>query len=402
MNRIKCLYCLVSLVLLSSCVKPFEFDFETYDRVVVVDASFTSELKKHQVLLSYTFPLEDSVREQMSGAQVWVCDDLDNKIEYIEINPGVYETKELVAAQLGRQYQLSFTLSDGKAYASFSEELNASPTIDSIYHVYAELPVDDSEENLAGIQFMLDTHSESDQVQYFRYTWDETYEINTFKADIEYLPKIDSFQWRTEFPFECFKSDKSKIMIIGESAGDENNRVAEQPIRFVSEEELLPLVSRYSILVRQYAISASAHSFYKKIKEAAESGGSLFDQQQGTIVGNIYSADNPNETVLGYFEVSDVSSKRVFVNSDEVDQRVPVLDRQFVCDPLTQVRFEDRDGHLDSAKYYYELEKLDLIGIEFEYSEGGRMIPVIWTMAPETCIDCRFHGSIERPEFWID
>jgi hypothetical protein len=54
------------------------------------------------------------------------------------------------------------------------------------------------------------------------------------------------------------------------------------------------------------------------LKELSGSDGILSQNQPGFFFGNIKSVENPNEKVIGYFEVSSVSSQRIFFNYEDV------------------------------------------------------------------------------------
>ncbi|MEZ0131763.1 DUF4249 family protein, partial [Flavobacterium sp. LBUM151] len=85
------------------------------------------------------------------------------------------------------------------------------------------------------------------------------------------------------------------------------------PIRFIDIKD--PIIGeRYSIIVRQYVQNLESYTFYKILKSLSTST-SLFSQvQPGFNYGNLKSANDPNEKIVGYFEVSSVSSKRIFFN----------------------------------------------------------------------------------------
>ncbi|MDO3626770.1 DUF4249 family protein [Mucilaginibacter sp. BT774] len=56
----------------------------------------------------------------------------------------------------------------------------------------------------------------------------------------------------------------------------------------------------YSILVKQYALSADAYKFYANLKKNTEQLGSIFDAQPSAIRGNIHFVTTPAEPVIGY------------------------------------------------------------------------------------------------------
>jgi len=77
-------------------------------------------------------------------------------------------------------------------------------------------------------------------------------------------------------------------------------------------------MNRYSIFVKQYVQNFAAHTFYQTLKDISGSESILSQTQPGFFAGNIKSDDNPNEKVIGFFDVSSVSNKRIFFNFSDL------------------------------------------------------------------------------------
>jgi hypothetical protein len=56
--------------------------------------------------------------------------------------------------------------------------------------------------------------------------------------------------------------------------------------------------------VYQKVISQEAYDYWERIEIVASQSGDLFDQPPVTVEGNIFEKENPENFVLGYFEVS--------------------------------------------------------------------------------------------------
>ncbi|MDX1373378.1 MAG: DUF4249 family protein, partial [Nitrososphaeraceae archaeon] len=89
--------------------------------------------------------------------------------------------------------------------------------------------------------------------------------------------------------------------------------------RYVPDNEVLKmLVDRrfndgYSMLISMQSMSENAFNYWSDISDQLGNNGTIFETANYQVVGNMRSADNPDETVLGYFTVSAEKSKRVFV-----------------------------------------------------------------------------------------
>src|SRR5690606_13165967 len=91
------------------------------------------------------------------------------------------------------------------------------------------------------------------------------------------------------------------------------NRVVRFPVKYLSKLDA-KMQTRYSILVKQYAQSLEAYTFYKIVKELGSVGNLLSQGQPGYVAGNMVSEANPEEKVLGFFEASSMTSKRIYFN----------------------------------------------------------------------------------------
>lgn len=372
-----------------SCVEPYEFRSIDFEKAVVVEGRFTDQLQEHYVKLSYTRNIEEQANAPLKDATVWVEDSEGSRIDFIESGSGFYKSDENAAGEVGKCYQLFFTTNDGEHYQSAAQELLASPPIDSIYSQYAEKPLSASPELKKGIQFFVDTHDETGKAQYYRYEWAETYEVRAhYPSYYEFFANPDTAVARLEETSPCYVSDQSIAINVATTANLTLSRLSEMPIRFITH-ETDHLRFAYSLLVRQYVISAEAYAFYRKILENNNDNGALFDKQLGAVAGNITSLADPEETVLGFFEVAGVSEQRAFFKFQDLDRRFPMPSQENPCPYLRNIE------SVDSLQYYIFEKGYALVNAEYKYEEfKGRL-------APRYCTDCRFRGPAVKPEFWI-
>lgn len=385
-------FLIIGAAVLTFCTKPFDTESFAFDKVIVVDGQVTDQDKMHEVRLSYTYPIGNDEGAPLSGAEVWVETGNGTKLDFQESEAGTYLSTTSFAGEAGVSYQLFFTTSEGKNYRSTAVELIKSPVIDSIYDSYAEITSDESTYSIPGIQFFVDTHDPTNKAKYFRYEWEEDYQIRSpYPSGYGYVAENDSIYYRTEPIHICYESGKSSTIILGTTVGSNENRLIEFPVSFVSGLSD-KLRTRYAINVRQYAVTESIYGFYRKLKESNESGGSLFDKQQGTITGNIQSIDDPGETILGIFEVAGYSELRTFFSFSDLDSRLKRPGFRFSCfsnDIVNPTR--------DSVGYWVTQGDLNIIDF-YEYPEGESFI----TMGSRTCTECIYYATTQKPEYWID
>lgn len=409
MSSVKYLIIVISLVVGSSCVEPFGVSEIGFDRAIVVEGRFTDQ-KHHYVKLSYTRPVDATINTPVTDAVVWVEDSEGNKIDFYESKPGYYESTE-VAGRFGIRYQLFFTTAEGDRYQSSVQQLIASPAIDSIYDVYRERVNKQNSEVQKGIQLFVDTHDETSEARYFKYDWEETYEVHSpYPSLYEFSTDPDTVIRRNETVHICYASSKSSSIQVGTTAGLTGSRLSEMPVRYLST-ATDHLKFTYSILVRQYAISAEAYSFYRKILDNNNDNGSFFDKQLGAVTGNVVSVSNDTETVLGFFEVSGVVDKRAFFKFEDLDPRFPWPDDQYPCegDAVHTLLETDQPPPYkisDSLKYYVQGKGYKITIASYCDSTTVPLGPpcpfyLRAQVAPLYCSDCRFRGTTIKPSFWI-
>lgn len=377
-----------TVFVLWKCTQPLDFNDFTYDRVLVVDGVVTDQLAHHTVRLSYSLPLVGQAEASVTDALVWVKDDQDNCFDYEEIEPGLYESILAFQAEVGSTYQLFISTEDGNEFRSEPESFLQAPPIDSIYDRYLETAPTGATEVGPGIQLFLDTQDKSGATKYYRYDWEEHYKIETpLRSNYIYLEELDSIVAR-EFPIHiCYSGGVSAGINIGTSVGAADNSLLELPIRFLPSGSD-QIQKRYAINVSQYAIDEDAYNFYRNFKEITEGGGSLFDSQTGLLVGNVSSESGQDEIVLGYFEVSGVTSRRVFFDLEDFDRFQEVRARP-VTECLTSNWIEpdedEKDFFLDRVGTIYLIIEIDSLKV-----------------VPRACASCLDRGVTQEPDFWID
>ncbi|WP_408641451.1 DUF4249 family protein [Spirosoma telluris] len=138
------------------------------------------------------------------------------------------------------------------------------------------------------------------------------------------------------------------------------------------------LTIKYSILVRQYALTQAGYTYYDQLAKITQRIGSIFDPQPAQIVGNLHANTNTDELVMGFFRAGTVASKRIFIRRDQL----PTLNT-YEGDPGCVV---------DSLSISRVLK--DQPAIISQYAEFTYLTTTFG------CVDCRYKGVNKRPAFW--
>jgi len=381
---------LLLLGLLPGCIEryyPVGEEFRAGTLVVIAHLDDSGE--EQSAYISRSTTLEYPQREPLSGCIVEIEDSEGSSFELPENEPGVYRD---VAPDLflrnGQQYRLLLFTPDGNSYASEFEVLYPAPAIDSLYWQREEIPGEEAGRVTEGIQFFLDFEINKEDSPYLRWQMDETYEMHNpdykstemYDTDRRFKPiPAETFNpicWISQEIPEIYTMDLGKV--DGEIYGA-------MPLNFISN-TTQRLQYRYSLLLRQYAISPSAFWYWDALKNNLQSNGGLYDSEPSLSPSNICNTEDEDEIVIGYFSVSGVSQKRIFVR--EVPGLAIIPDTTF-CYP----------GGL--PKSFWRLTQAFLPyyiatwGLDEEESNVIGNVNV-------SCIDCREHpfSSNIPPDFW--
>lgn len=371
---------------ITACKEPFLPPLAKSDAsYLVIDGSLILQTDSSFFQLSRTRPLgsaASNARELRAKIQVFNASGT-MVAQSIELGNGRYVILS-AALNASGTYKFKIITQDGKEYATGDVEPYQTPEIDSITWIHDSL-------GRNGIQFNVNTHDPLMKTEYYRWEYDETWQYTSYYFSMDdYDPVRNAvFQRDTsKYMYICWQSYKSNEILLGSSNSLSEHVINKAPIRFVPKGED-KFNFRYSILVKQFALSKEAHEYWNNLKQMTELGGSIFDVQPSELVGNIFCTTDEAERVIGFISVQTMAQKRIFVESREVSRSLFVGFIPGVCELKMVV-------HPDSLRYYFG---------------SGRLIPVVTEPTPSggemyfgseaKCVDCRLRGGTnKKPAFW--
>jgi hypothetical protein len=376
-------------VILEGCTEPFSPDIPFSDSLLVVDATLTNELKNHEVFLSRSTQGDDEPSVE-SNATVRIVDDNQQQYPFTETDPGTYVSDLMFDAEPNRSYRLLITTASGREYASSPVIL---PQTTEIADVYAERTTTDS--GLGGMGIFVNSFDPTGNSIYYKYEYEETYKIIAPRwvpfgfAIINENPLVVDFFSRQGQRI-CFASEESNSLILTNTSGVGEDRVTGFNVRFINRDNYI-ISHRYSILVKQFVLSRESFEFYEKLQDFSGVESLFSDSQPGFIVGNIFPQDDGNDQVVGIFEVSSVSEKRVFFNYVDFfpNEDLPPFVEE--CPPGSTFAPEPEElGRLVQANT-----------ISFSnFNENPSPGEGLYFVQPRVCGDCTALGSETIPSFW--
>ncbi|WP_395044169.1 DUF4249 domain-containing protein [Flavobacterium sp.] len=395
---LKSLLFLGLLFSLVSCVDPYKLQTTNYEEVIVIEATITNELKRQEIKISKTYTFENDGPVLVENATVFITDDSGTQYDFTE-ESGRYLSNNEFQAITGKNYTLNVATDNGRMYKSTPQTLTTINQIESLVPTVVT-----NNEGERGVQIAVNNFDATNTSKYYRYEYEETAKVTAplwrdLKAIL--LPptaEINHFYIslipRDTEARTCYTPTKSNSIILTTTNQLSEDRVVNFPVRFLSQNDYT-IAERYSILVKQYLESLESYTFYRTLKEISASGDVLSPSQPGFFSGNLTSVSDSEEKVIGFFNVSSVSEKRLFFNYTDLfpgEQFPPYFD----------------DCELSDFNYCFQAAPADCDGTRLNnlvqsnsllyYSISGE----IYTFIKPICGDCTSFSSNIRPTFWID
>lgn len=393
-------FIILSLILFS-CTEPYILQTTNFEEALVIEATITNELKKQQIKISKTYRLEENGPVFVENANVSIEDDLGNIYNFIEGNE-IYESQNDFQAVAGRKYKLTI-ISSGKTYTSTQEVLSQENPIQNI-------EVNDI--TLAGVrgaEIKVKAFDPTNSSKYYRYEFEETYKIIApkwlpYTVTVNPTTKELIFSPRTYEARTCYSSAKSNELLLHTTSNLTEDRV-DYMVRFIPVTNPI-ITNRYSILVNQYVQNLEAYTYYNTLKSISNSGSILSQNQPGFFSGNITCESNINEKVIGFFDVSSVSSQRIFFNFEDVFPNT--LQPDYFYDCFDNCLEADPFMCPGSYNYCFEIGPTSTCaGVIVENTLNATPQTQIYYSGPNPvflivppCGDCTTFSSNVVPSFW--
>ncbi|WP_373331463.1 DUF4249 domain-containing protein [Salmonirosea aquatica] len=340
------------------------------EHYLVVDGSLnTTPGAGSQIKLSRTQNIyEKGGPQPESRAKLTVEGDKGSSFAFAEAVPGVYDLAPTTFRD-SEKYRLRIRTSGGREYLSAYVPVVKNPPIDSLtYRVRGAGE---------GVQIYVNTHDPQDRTRFYRWSYEETWQYSMPLYSVYELVGKDVV-YREQSINTCWSSASPTTIVLGTSVKLSKDIIRDQGVTFVPSASG-KLQSRYSILVRQYALTQQEYEYWNALSKTTERTGSLFDPQPAEVTGNIRSVGDAGELVFGYFSASNRQEQRLFV-TEYLGRPNPA------CEPT------------DTLTAREILESPDLI--LSEYYEGNSPVP-LYIMGTPTCSDCRLRGGTNQmPSFW--
>ena len=361
----------VLLLSLIGCKKPYEPPaILSADNLLVVDGVINANPGgETSIILSRTRRLTDTMEfVAEAGARVSIESNHNENFLLNEKPEGKYTSNPLALAA-GKQYRLRIRTADGTEYESEFVSLLQTPPIDSVtwnqdQHVF----------------IYVNTHDPQNNTRYYRWDFVETWEYHSvYESILEFVNGQIVFRDPANYVDRCYDSAAAPSILTSSTVRLAEDIVKDFQINRI-ERNSDKISVRYSILVKQYALTRKAFDYWQIVRKNAEDLGTLFDAQPAQLFGNIRNINNKNEPVIGYISGAAVQEKRIFIRRAQLEgeQNQPMCNEIFTT-PAEAVSYL-KDPNISPA---------------YNTTGGGVVL------AKTLCVDCRTKGgTTTKPLYW--
>ncbi len=369
--------------LAASCVYPYEPEVDkSSGRNLVVEGDILIGESQCNFRLGYMLYLDEEISNKRVTATVRVESEAGRVFDGHPLSANEYQV-DLATADPDDRYRLHVVLEDGREYASEWAEVRKPCVVDDITH---EL------DNMTGrVRFNITLHSD-DGEKYFRWYFDEDWEYaSLYEATHKYVVDLEDPEdsghmeefFRGEGTHYCWMSQQSTGLYFTTTRDLDSDKVQEKNFYRVPAQSQR-MSSLYSMNVKVESMTEDCYDYWKNVRTNSENLGDLFAPIPSEMRGNIYNLADPDETVIGYVNVSMIAQKRIFVDNE--------ITGYYVRNPY--IPEEDWMIDLPPAewrRYYVNKQYLPV-----SKGEGS-----IFYWAPKRCVDCRLQGGTKnRPAYW--
>ncbi len=366
------------------CVEPYAPP-EILDRpdFIVIDAFLDGTDNSCFARITKAVPLNSEVgfEEVQENAfdpiTVFVEDEQGTVFDVARVGQGRFESTGLTLDHT-KKYRLRAEINSETYVSEYVEIRQASP----IANIAFEAGQDE-------VRILVSSQDAGGQGNYYRWTFEETFEYTSTRRSF-YILEDREVRLRTpeEDVYRCYGTIASQKILIASSRDLDSDVIKNFLIHSVPRSSQ-KLQYRYSINVKQMALTEDAYTYWFNIFKTTENVGGLFDPMPGEVIGNFRKLSDPSDKVIGYFSASTVQESRVFLAPEDLPVNYSTFRYPF-CE-MDTVSLEEVPGLPAST-----------ILVAGVYSTGGFPVLIGYSRTTKGCVDCTMHnnGTTQKPSFW--
>lgn len=383
LKKINHIKLILVLLILFSCRDPFEPELKDIPTEVLVVEGYIEVEGESVIRLSKTVPVRSTQESPViSGAKLYLLDSKNGRWDFEEKEKGNYFLNGKFSPL--ETYVLQIELPGRKAYKSENLRPIISPEIEELDYL--------RDQN--GVEIFVSTKG-NDQAQYFLWSFQEHWIFRPgVLTSLIYENKMVRRRIENERIDLCWNSNLTPKIILQNAARFEDNRILQRELVFIPNNSE-KLTQRYSIEVKQMAISQEAFDFWEILKKNSDDIGGIFSPLPSLIRGNIYNITDETEPVIGFISMGKTSTKRIYIDINDVFPWPVFIPEYEFC----RVNFNDTIPP-NSIALENAFKNGDRMPARELIADTGQLIGYLF--AETVCADCTLRGKNTRPEFWED
>lgn len=313
MSRLKVVIFLsLPILLIQACSEVVNLKTRADSSQLLVFGRITDGLEGNIIELSRTSALNGE-QEPITGAVVRGFAGDGNTEYYREVESGKYElANESLIGQPGMIYYLEIDVPGESTYRSISETMPENNTVDILDFEAGAIrtPIQNNAEisrNMVSL-FMRTEFLNVDHDFYVRWNLLETY---LFRERPKMVNSPDAPpQW-------CYITNdlEGQSVFLHDGSALKNSVISRRLMTRRTADNAF--VSSYYLQVVRSSLTKDAYRYWTEINQVANAQGSIFDRPLAAVQSNIYNIDDPEEDILGYFEVSNVDTTRLLIREND-------------------------------------------------------------------------------------
>lgn len=379
----------VCLFVCTGCLEPYspKVDPVALNALVVdgyVDASGDGIVKLSRALPLYSVanpPIE-------TGALVSIRSSTGEIFSLFETSPGNYTAENLPVLKQS-SYTLHILAADGRRYESDAVKIPSTPPVDNMFTTVAATGED--------LEIRVDSRDDNPESTGF-YAWEciETYEYRAqLFSRYKRVNGVPVLREPGEFVDTCWREAPIPMSLAT------TRRLSENVIsghKVTTINKFSPKISRrYSILVRQRAISEEEYNYRIQLEKTGEEQGSIFAQIPGAVVSNVHSTEDPQEVVLGYFRGQEYKERRFFIGLGNIPDELRVATQLELCDLESTCPVNAPVMGPNTCIDIALLSESKIVISSFLFRNN-----TVYTFSESECGDCRVAGGkTSPPPYWF-
>ncbi len=383
----RCFWYFVLTVAVLGCKKPYNPTIvATNNNYLVVEGTINTGSDSTIFRLSRTVNVSSTVTiNPEKGATVTIESNANGAYPLTETKSGYYTSPGLNLDN-SKQYRLRILTANNQQYLSDFVAVKITPPIDSVgYAIQSN-----------GLQLYVNTHDPQNNTRYYRWDYVETWQFHA-KYESSFISNGKEIVPRTvsQFIYSCFGNAVSSNIVLGSSAKLKQDVIYQSPLTAIASTSE-KIETKYSILVRQYALTSDAYNFWVNLKTNTEDLGSIFDAQPSQAPTNIHNISNPTAPAIGYISACLVQTKRIFISNTQLPNWQPTY--PYTCELDSIWYSAPKSGFNEVAAELVPLPNSEIPVTSF-YLKGSPAVAGFLSSDID-CVDCTIRGTQVQPSFW--